>query len=134
MKFKGLNGKIQDLPVHKWLIDWDGDSASLFQEECKDFLCPYWKHDVVCEEFKVGRMSLDFVNISKRVAVEVQGRQHTQYVPFLSGTRAGYLSQLKRDMKKADFCRLNNLTLVEILPTDLPLTKEWFKTTYDVDL
>ena len=134
MKFKSLNGKIKDLPIHKWLIRWEGDSLSKFQKECKTFFYPYWKYDIVCEEFKVGRMSLDFVNVSKRIAVESQGRQHFQYVKFLSGTRVGYLNQLKRDMKKETFCKLNGLKLIEIFPTDLPLTKEWVEKTFEITL
>ena len=136
MTFKTLSGRTKNLSLTSYLIDWDGESLSDFQASIKDFLYPYWKLDVVCEELKVAgtRMSLDFYNVTRRIAIEVQGRQHQEYVPFLSGTRAGYRDQIKRDMSKARFCEINNITLVEILPKDLPLTKEWFKRHYDITL
>ena len=135
MKFKLLNGRLKDFNVSSTRIDWDGDSLSDFQAECKDFFYPYWKHDIVCEEFRLfGRMSLDIFNISRRIVVEVQGRQHSAYVPFFSGSRSGYLGQIKRDLKKVEFCRINGLTLIEIFPENMPLTKKWFLDTYSINL
>jgi hypothetical protein len=130
MKFKNLNNRIQDYPIRKWLIDWEGDSLSDFQATCKDFFYDYWKNDVVCEEFRIGRMSIDFLNITKRIAVEIQGRQHSMYVPFMAGSRMGYLNQLKRDESKRKWCSINQISLYEIHPKDLPLTKKWIEETW----
>lgn len=63
-------------------------------------------------------MSLDLYNANEKVAVEVQGRQHTSYVKFFHGNRLNYLEQLKRDDKKLKFCQINGITLVEIYPDD----------------
>ena len=54
------------------------------QKAVKDFLKDYWYHHVTFEEFPVvgTRLSLDFYNANKRVAVEVQGAQHTKYNKF----------------------------------------------------
>ena len=139
MKFKLLNGRVKDFNVTKTLIDWTGESLSDFQLECKSLLEPHWRHDIVCEEFRImGRMSIDFLNISKRIAVEVQGRQHSKYVPFMAGSRNGYLGQIQRDIKKLDWCRANNIHLVEIHPDDLPKLrvsiKTWFLATYGITL
>lgn len=134
MKFKTLTGKLREFPVTDWRIDWGAKSLSIFQKDVKDFLFPYWKHDFVCEEFRVGRMSIDIVNITRKIAIEVQGRQHSTYIPFLSGSRQGYLNQLKRDLKKEKFCEVNGFKLIEIHPENMPLTKEWLKENYDVIL
>lgn len=139
MKLKLLNGKIRDFKVTDTLIDWTDDSLSEFQLECKNLLEPYWKRDIVCEEFRLfGRMSLDFFNVTKRIAVEVQGRQHSTYVPFMSGSRLGYLSQIQRDMKKQKWCEINDIQLVEIHPHHLPKIrvniKAWFLAIYDITL
>jgi len=135
MRFKLLNGRLKDFNVTKTRIDWEGDSLSDFQATCKDFFYPYWKHDIVCEEFRLfRRMSLDIFNVSKRIAVEVQGRQHSKYVPFLSGSRSGYLGQIKRDMDKVKWCEINDIKLIEIFPENLPLTKKWVEETYDITL
>ena len=137
MKFKTLSGKLKDVNINRFKIDWDGDSLSDFQANCKDFLYPFWKNYIVCEEFRIPstRMSLDMFCVDRRVAIECQGRQHSQYVPFLSGSRSGYLGQIKRDLAKEKWCELNKINLCEIHPDDLPkLSKEWFKKTYDIDL
>lgn len=134
MKLKTLKGTLKDFPV-KPLINWEGNSLSVFQEKVKAFLYLYWKNDVVCEEFRiVERMSLDLFNVSKHVAVEIQGRQHNEYVKHFARSRSGYEAQLHRDRKKADWCSINQIVLVEILPEDLPLTKEWFLKTYQITL
>jgi len=65
------------------------------------------------------RLSLDFYNANKKVAVEVQGDQHTKYVKHFHKNRLKYLEQLKRDQNKFDFCDLNGIKLVEIYSTDV---------------
>lgn len=92
------------------------------------FLQEYWKDHIVFEEFPVAgtRLSLDFYNANKRIAIEVQGRQHTEYVPFFHRTKTNYLSQLRRDQQKLDFCQLNNIHLIEVYDGD-ELTKSFFR-------
>lgn len=122
MKFKTLNGTMAELRnSKKFLIDWDAGSRSKFQSSVKNFLEPYWRNDIVFEELKlVGtRLSLDIYNANKKVAVEVQGVQHTKFVKFFHGNRFNYLDQLKRDDKKLRFCKINDIKLVEIYPTDV---------------
>jgi len=129
MKFKTLTGGLKRLPrSKKYLINWRKKSRSKRQLEVKKFLNKYWKDHVVFEEFPVAgtKMTLDFYNANKKVAVEVQGEQHIKYVPFFHGKgRGNFASQLRRDQKKAEFCKLNNIKLVEIYPQD-PITKKLF--------
>jgi very-short-patch-repair endonuclease len=85
----------------------------------KVFLRPYWENDIVFEEFPLPhRMSLDFLNISRKIAVEVQGAQHIKYIKHFHKNKIGYLSQLKRDSYKLDFCSANDIVLVEVYPDD----------------
>ena len=87
----------------------------------RDFLKKYWDAQIVFEEFPVAgtRMTLDFYNANKKIAIEVQGAQHTKYVPFFHGSnKINYLAQLKRDQDKYKFCKLNNIKLIEIYPED----------------
>ena len=104
-----------------YLIKWRGKSRSKFQSSVKEFLHPYWKDDIVFEEFKIvgTRMTFDLYNANKKIAIEVQGAQHTKYVKFFHGSRLKYLQQLKRDDKKFRFCEINDIKLVEIYPNDL---------------
>ena len=72
-------------------------------------------------------MTLDLYNANEKIAIEVQGGQHTKYVPFFhGGYKNNYLAQLKRDHQKNDFCELNNIKLILIFEKD-KLSKEFFK-------
>ena len=121
MKFLDPLGRPRNLKnAKKYLINWDGKSRSKFQNRVKDFLRPYWKNDVVFEEFRIAgtMLSLDFYNANRMIAVEVQGDQHIRYVKHFHKTRLKYLDQLKRDQKKLDFCEMNDIKMVEVYTKD----------------
>jgi hypothetical protein len=129
MKFLDPLGKERNLKgAKKYLINWEEKSRSKFQKNVKDFLKDYWLHDIVFEEFRIvgTRLSLDFYNANKKIAVEVQGDQHVRYVKHFHKNRLKYLEQLKRDQKKLDFCEINDIKLVEIYSTDV-VTASLFK-------
>ena len=130
MKFKTLNGKEKILRnARKYIINWQSKSRSKIQWRVKQFLFANWKHDIVFEELPVvgSRLSLDFYNANKKTAVEVQGKQHQTYNPYFhASNRQNWLSQLKRDDLKLDFCLTNGIRLVEIYETDT-LCEELFK-------
>ncbi len=121
MKFIDVYGRERNLKnAKKYLINWDIPSRSKFQTRVKQFLQPFWIHDIVFEEFRVvgSRLTLDFYNANKKIAVEVQGEQHTKYVKFFHKNRFKYCDQLKRDEDKLLFCKSNNIKLAEIYPQD----------------
>lgn len=121
MKFIDLYGRQRNLKnAKKYLINWEKPSRSKFQTRVKEFLRSYWEHDVVFEEFRVvgSRLTLDFYNANKKIAVEVQGAQHTKYVKFFHKNKFKYSDQLKRDEKKLQFCNTNNIKLAEVYPQD----------------
>jgi len=135
MKFKTLDGKDRTLRNAKsYIINWDGKSRSKFQFDVKQFLKKYWVGDVVFEELRVvgTRLSLDFFNATKKIAIEVQGSQHFSYVKFFHGNRINYLNQIKRDYKKIEFCELNHIKFAEIYPKD-QLSKDLFQR-FDINL
>jgi len=118
MTFKTLLGKRRRIkkPIN-YLIDWEKGSRSKLQAKVKDFLKVFWDGDVVFEEFPVvgSRLTLDFYNATKNIAIEVQGNQHTKYNKFFhKGNKMNYLHQLKRDDEKLAFCDLNNIKLLEV--------------------
>lgn len=123
MVFKTLIGSSKRISKPKrYIIKWDSQSRSKMQYECKQFLKSYWFNDIVFEEFPIAgtRLSLDFYNSNKKVAVEVQGGQHLKYVPHFHGkSKSSFLSQIRRDNEKHDFCKLNDINLVEIYPGDI---------------
>lgn len=105
----------------QYIINWDTNSRSKFQTNVKKFVKKYWFENIVFEEFPIvgTRLTLDFYNANKKIAIEVQGRQHTQYVEFFHQDRINYLHQLKRDQIKERFCEINNIKLVTIYENDI---------------
>ena len=117
MVFKTLFGSTRKIKAaRKYLIDWEGKSKSKVQNSVKEYLKKYWKQDIVFEEFPLAgtRMTFDFYNATKNVIIEVQGRQHTKFVPFMhAGSKINYLNQLKRDQDKIKFCEINEIKFIE---------------------
>tara|TARA_Y100000361_G_C11157496_1_gene345108 strand:- start:1722 stop:2132 length:411 start_codon:yes stop_codon:yes gene_type:complete len=130
VKFKTLNGSTRSVfKIKRFIIDWDAESKSKIQFNAKQFLKKYWSYNVVFEEFPVAgtKLSLDFYNASKKIAVEVQGAQHRKHVPFFHGdNKVNYIDQLRRDKQKMEFCEINDIIMVEIYDTDI-LSKSLFK-------
>ena len=128
MKFFKANGTLGTLAKsHKYIADWDSKTRSKFQDKVKEFIRPAWEFDVVFEELPVlgTRLSIDIYNASKKIAIEVQGRQHFNYVKHFHKNRQGFIDQLKRDEIKHKFCRLNDIHLIEIY-SEKEITKEFF--------
>jgi len=105
----------------KYLINWDKPCKSKIQKTIKDLLYPHWAADIVFEELPVAgtRMTLDFYNASRNIAVEVDGNQHYKFNKFFhSNSRQNFLAQLQRDDKKEYFCEINQIALARVLESD----------------
>lgn len=132
MIFKTIDGREKNTKVQKYLIDWEGKSRSKVQFTTKQFLKPYWKNCVVFEEFPIvgTRYSLDIFNANYNIAIEVQGKQHYEYVKhFHNSNKANWLMQIKRDRAKREFCEINEIELYEITEEEVRagLNKAIFK-------
>ena len=144
MDFYTLNGRIKQRSITDYLVQWDGPSRSKFQKAVKTFLRPYWKNtNVVLEEFPClgTRLSLDFLNISAKLAIEVQGEQHQNTTAggdklhfFFNGRPGAYRAQMKRDLQKIAWCEKNSFRLIEIFPEDMPLSAKLFRDKYGITL
>lgn len=105
----------------RYLIKWKKTCKSKIQKKIKDMLYPHWGADIVFEELPVAgtRMTLDFYNANKKIAIEVDGNQHYKFNKFFhSNSRQNFLAQLQRDDKKEYFCEINQIRLVRILESD----------------
>lgn len=47
-------------------------------------------------------------------ALEIDGRQHFQYVPHFHKTPSGFVRQKERDVKKNKYCLIHNVPLIRI--------------------
>ena len=138
MRLYNVYGKLQSRKVSKYIIDWGAKSKSNIQFKTKQFLKPYWQNHIVYEEFPVygTRLKVDFINATKKIAIEVNGTQHSKFNKFFHGnSRAKYLESIKRDVKKKEWLELNNFKIIEIEQNEVKsLTKKWFEKEFDVTL
>ena len=130
MRLYNINGRLQKKSVSKYLINWNKKSRSKVQFKTKKFLEPFWKGHIVYEEFPVygSRMTVDILNATKKLAVEVQGKQHGEFNKFFhSNSRLKYLEGIKRDIKKAEWLENNGFILLEIEENEVDsLSLEFF--------
>ena len=137
MRLKNIYGKLVYKNVKSKLIDWDGKSRSKVQRQVKKFLKDYWSKCIVYEEFPVygSRMSVDILNATKKIAVEVQGRQHDEYNKFFHKNKINYLDSMERDFNKKKWLEENDFQLVEILELEAAnLNEKFFSEKYGIIL
>lgn len=54
----------------------------------------------------------DFYLPFRKLMVEVHGRQHFEFVPHFHKDKWNWYASKKRDMNKAEWCQLNNISLL----------------------
>ena len=138
MRLFNIYGRIQNRNVSKYLIDWNKKSRSKLQKRVKDFLKPHWLGHIVYEEFPVygTRLKVDILNATIKVAIEVNGPQHSSFNKFFHGnSRAKYLSSIKRDHQKASWLEENGYKLIELEESDLEdLSKKYIEDTFKIKI
>ena len=130
MRLYNIQGRLQARKVSKYLIKWNKKSRSKIQFKVKQFLKKYWENQIVYEEFPVygSRMTVDIVNATKKIAIEVQGRQHKEFNKFFHKTRGNYLESIKRDYIKREWLEKNGFVLIEVEEKEInKLSKTFFK-------
>lgn len=117
MRLYNINGKLVNKNVNKYLIKWDKKSRSKLQFRIKQFLRQYWENQIVFEEFPVygSLMKVDIINATKRIAIEVNGNQHSEFNPFFHDkSRLKYLGSITRDYQKHEWLTKNNFKIIEL--------------------
>ena len=137
MRLYDIRGKLIWKNCSDYLIDWDKKSRSKLQLQVKQFFRPFWEKHLCYEEFPVfgTRLKVDFLNITKALAIEVQGCQHTEFNKFFHKYPINYYQSLKRDERKSNWLKMNKFQLIELTEDDLPqLSEEYFLKTFGVYL
>jgi len=138
MRLINVSGKLVNKNVRKYLIDWEGKSRSKLQLEFKNFFYPFWRNHIVYEEFPVyGTMlKVDFLNATKKIAVEIQGNQHESFNKFFhDNSRLKYLQSIKRDIKKEKWLEMNGFKFIELYESDLKnISPEYIKNKLNINI
>jgi|TARA_Y100000361_G_C10943514_1_gene230000 hypothetical protein len=138
VKLYDIKGRLVNKSVTKYRIRWDGECRSNFQYEVKQFFKKFWYGQICYEEFPVygTRMKVDLINMTKRIAVEVQGAQHEQFNKFFhNNSRANYLKSITRDHDKIVWLENNNFKVLEIFEADLAsLSKKYIFDKFEVSI
>jgi very-short-patch-repair endonuclease len=64
-------------------------------------------------------LMIDFLLPDLKVAIEVQGRQHDEFVPHFHQTVGGFRKQQGRDKQKANAIEMAGYALIEIRESEL---------------
>ncbi len=137
MKWPDLKGRLREVNIRRYLIDWDREVSGP-QKFAKDFFFSYWYKDVVLEEFRIpgSLLRIDLLIVSKRIAVEVSPAQHYAYNKHFHKNPMGLVASYKRDEDKEHWCReIAKLVYVELTDENLQeLSHAWFKQIYNISL
>ncbi len=120
MKIYDLNGKLENVDVRQSSYPMRGNaSKSKLQRLVGQRLLELYPNEIILEEWFLpnSRLSVDFFIVKLGIIIEINGHQHSSYVPYFHGDRktsTKYAGQIKRDMAKVKFCEINNFDLIEI--------------------
>lgn len=112
----------------KYRMDWMRRAPSVLAQTVKNFLMMHFHNDVWFEEYRLPRskMRVDFLNATRKFAVEPGGRQHREFVRYFHRDRLGYAASFKRDLNKEDFLNQNGYDFIEVMDGDIDRLDEIF--------
>lgn len=107
------------------VLGTDGRPRSALHVEARRILAELYPRTIIYEEVLIPgtRLRFDFVVPYERLAVEVQGRQHFEYVEHFHKSKAGFVTARLNDLAKAEFCEENAIRLVALKYSETP--DEW---------
>lgn len=116
MKFKTLDGKTISIQLRKKALCRDVSNRSKGQTNLGNLLREIYGTVEIFEEFIIPgeKLSLDFFIPKRKISFEFQGKQHYTINRFFHKTKQDFLNQQTRDLRKAAWCQINNITIVEI--------------------
>jgi len=135
MRWKMPNGKEVTHKDSQYRIDFNKKAPSKLAQIFKDWIKENAPHYIWYDEYRLpgGLLRVDFLCSSKRVCFEINGEQHTKFVPFFHGSRNALKDQIKRDIQKIKFLEDNNFRVIELEEKDLKqLSREYLKKNFNV--
>ncbi len=129
MRWLDKNDKLFWYPDNKYKINWQKKAPSKGAQAVKDFLKTHCYGHILFEEYRLPKtlLRVDFLDATKKMAIEFQGEQHDTFNKHFHGDKIGFWNSIKRDVKKWEILQKNDFLLIEIKDEDLPLTRDFFK-------
>jgi hypothetical protein len=128
MKVLGLNGREYNLDLKKYIVKNDSKTIkSKYHISTRKLLHEMFSGYTILEEMKLpgsrdpakrSTLFLDFFIPNLQLGVEVHGQQHYEFCKFFHKTKAGFLTSVKRDLIKEDWCSLNSIDLIVLKYSD----------------
>jgi len=138
LRLYSMTGRLISKNVSKYKIKWSKPSRSKLQFKVKQFLKPFWRHQICFEEFPVygSKMSVDLINFTKKIAIEVNGPQHKEFNKFFhNNSKANYLNSIRRDWEKTEWLEKNGFSLIEIEYDEVDgLTESFIKEKFGISI
>jgi hypothetical protein len=127
-KVLGLNGREYKISFAKNNVYLDDNKAkSSYHLKARKLLRSIFTSYRIIEEVQLPGtkevgfspyLYLDFFVPNLDLAVEVHGEQHYKFIKHFHGTSRGFLESQNRDRRKAQWCELNNIQLIELKHSD----------------
>lgn len=123
MKTTGLDGNEYKVKLTKKAINDNFKSAG--HKQCRIILKQLYPSDNIFEEITIWPgLIVDFILPLRRLIIEVNGVQHSKFVPFFHGNLGKFNGQKNRDRAKLEWSKMNNFTFVALDDKEVDVWKE----------
>ncbi len=126
MHITGLDGKEYNWNLSLYTNNQRAN-ASAGHNKARLLLIDLFPFDPILEELTLPgtspKLFADFFIAAQMLMVEVQGRQHYEYVPFFHKTIHNFYKSVRRDQMKLDWCIKNDIILIDL--NDKESIDEW---------
>lgn len=132
------SGKLVNINSNKYAIDWENDGNSSLEIKFRNLIYPYWKSQIILFQPIVpgSKLKLDFLNINKKLCVEIDGSQHDKYNKYFhNNSRNNWLASLNRDRRKELWLEENNIKLLRLIEEDLNyFSPQYIKKKFNINI
>lgn len=130
MKITGLNNKEYNINLPQYLKNQKRTNKSTLHLETRNLLEECFSSYSIYEEVKLpgstnpknkSVLYLDFFIPNLKLAFEVHGKQHFEYIPYFHKSKLGFLQHKYRDELKQEWCYKNNIKLIVLKYNEIDL-------------
>lgn len=118
MKVVGLDGRTYSWKLAGHVpLDSDDRPRSSNHIRARALLATLFPADQRLEEVSLpgsGGLFADFYLPNRKFIIEVHGAQHFRFNGFFHETRLDFVQAQARDRRKAEWCQINNIRLIEL--------------------